>query len=95
MLFLTFKPPIFILVGIGEACSVISIWMALNSYFDKRHGLAMGLKAFGSSIGMFAGPPFARFLIDKYAWRGALMLLAGCQIQVYSWSFLLSFAFQF
>lgn len=49
----------------------------LNSYFDKRKGLANSMANVGGSIGSLVFPLLIRYLLDTYGLRGALMIVSG------------------
>ncbi|KAG8148075.1 hypothetical protein E2320_000071, partial [Naja naja] len=46
-------------------------------YFKHRRTLATSLALTGVGISSFAFSPLFQFLVDSYAWRGALMIVAG------------------
>ena len=49
----------------------------IGFYFEERRGLATGLAVCGSGFGAFIFNPFAKYLIDEYGWRGAILIEAG------------------
>ena len=48
----------------------------------KSRPAATGLSTAGISLGAMAYSPITRLLIDAYGWRGALMLVSGCTLQL-------------
>jgi MFS family permease len=60
-----------VLVGPMPAMVLLSRW------FVSRRGTAIGFAVTGVSLGGFAYPPVAQLLLDNFAWRDALRLLAG------------------
>ena len=54
--------------------------MAVIDYFSKRRSFALGVQAGGLGAGVFATPHLARYLIDNYAWKGAILLFGGFQL---------------
>uniref|UniRef100_A0A674K3W5 Monocarboxylate transporter 13 n=1 Tax=Terrapene triunguis TaxID=2587831 RepID=A0A674K3W5_9SAUR len=46
-------------------------------YFKKRRTFATGLAFTGVGLSSFAFSPLFQFLVDTYAWRGALLVVAG------------------
>ncbi|XP_063749024.1 monocarboxylate transporter 12-B isoform X2 [Eleginops maclovinus] len=66
-----------VLTGLGFAlCYTPSIVM-VGSYFLQRRALAYGVAMSGSGIGTFVLAPAVQLLIERYSWRGALLLLSA------------------
>lgn len=55
--------------------------VCVQQYFTKRRSLASGITMTGFSISTLVIPPFTRWLLDLYGWRGALIILAGLHIE--------------
>ncbi len=53
--------------------------MAAQQYFHKRRGLAVAVTTAGISIGSFMWPPLAAFLLQRFAWRGTVLILSAVQ----------------
>ncbi|KAM4691850.1 monocarboxylate transporter 4-like [Rhinophrynus dorsalis] len=66
-----------IITGLGLALSFQPSLIMLNRYFDKRRPLANGLAAAGSPVFVSFLSPLGQFLLDKFGWRGAFLILAG------------------
>ena len=49
----------------------------LGYYFEKRLAIANGIAVTAAGLSLFVIPPLAQFLIDKYGWQGALLIIAG------------------
>ena len=53
----------------------ITATVAVQLYFVKRRALASSMAVTGTAAGVFFWPPFARFLMDVYAWQGACLII--------------------
>lgn len=62
-------------MGVGLATS--AAFVALNHYFKKRRGQAVGLSMAGTAIGMLIMPQLVRILLEAYGFRGAVLVLSG------------------
>ncbi|XP_071506017.1 monocarboxylate transporter 12-like [Diadema antillarum] len=51
--------------------------IAVGIYFDRWHGCANGVAFGGASVGVMVGPLLTTVLINVFAWRGAVLILAG------------------
>lgn len=51
--------------------------MALNHYFAKKRGQAVGLSMAGTALGMLIMPQLVRILLEEFGFRGAVLLLSG------------------
>jgi MFS family permease len=49
----------------------------VSFHFSRRRALATGITVCGTGVGMLVFSPFAQFLMDRYGWRGATLILAG------------------
>ena len=67
--------------GCGVGLSYLSCMVCVQHYFTRRRALASGITMTGFSISTLVLPPFTRWLLDLYGWRGALMILAGIHIE--------------
>lgn len=61
----------------GFALSYTPAVAMVGMYFSKKKALAYGLAMSGSGIGTFVLAPVVQLLIDRYSWRGALLILGG------------------
>lgn len=70
-LFITYS--VLLSIGFGAiyavAISIISRW------FDKRRGLAVGIAGSGEGIGSVIVAPFSTFLISRFNWKTAYLIL--------------------
>ncbi|XP_029436607.1 monocarboxylate transporter 13-like [Rhinatrema bivittatum] len=66
-----------LLSGLGWAMVFTPSIASVARYFKKRRSLATGLAFTGVGLSSFAFSPLFQYLVDSYAWRGALIILAG------------------
>lgn len=71
-LFLTFS-----VSGFGLALCYVASIVIVAYYFERRRSLATGLAVCGTGIGTFVFAPLTIYLLDTFAWRGTLLILAG------------------
>lgn len=63
--------------GIGWALVFTPIIASVMQYFTTQRSLAMGLGFTGIGLASFAFSPLFQYLVEVYAWRGALLILGG------------------
>ena len=63
--------------GLGLGLNSLSGHVMVNSYFNERRGLAGGIVSSGAGFGVFVLAPLLQFLVQRYAWRGAVLILSG------------------
>ncbi|XP_029104412.1 monocarboxylate transporter 12-B [Scleropages formosus] len=66
-----------VLTGVGFALCYTPAITMVGTYFCKRKALAYGIAMSGSGIGTFLLAPAAQLLIERYSWRGALLIAGG------------------
>ncbi|KAH0626096.1 hypothetical protein JD844_000846 [Phrynosoma platyrhinos] len=66
-----------LLSGFGWALVFTPSLASVARYFKKRRTLATSLALTGVGLSSFAFSPLFQLLVDTYAWRGALMIVAG------------------
>ncbi|XP_013774953.1 uncharacterized protein LOC106459835 [Limulus polyphemus] len=71
-LFLTFS-----ISGFGLALCYVTSIVIVAYYFEKKRALATGLAVCGTGIGTFVFAPLTIVLLEKYEWRGTLLILSG------------------
>uniref|UniRef100_A0A4D5RU65 Putative monocarboxylate transporter n=1 Tax=Ixodes scapularis TaxID=6945 RepID=A0A4D5RU65_IXOSC len=71
-LFLTFS-----VSGFGLALCYVASIVIVAYYFERRRSLATGLAVCGTGIGTFVFAPLTIYLLETFAWRGTLLILAG------------------
>nr|CAD7602481.1 unnamed protein product [Timema genevievae] len=62
-------------IGLGMVAP--SSYLAFNSYFLERRGLAMGLCQAGIGLGFIVAPPLVQYLLEDYGYRGTMLILSG------------------
>lgn len=65
------------LSGIGVGLAMSAAFVALNHYFAKKRGQAVGLSMAGTALGMLIMPQLVRYLLEEFSFRGAVLILAG------------------
>ncbi|XP_048041749.1 monocarboxylate transporter 13 [Megalobrama amblycephala] len=63
--------------GLGWALVFTPTVASVMQYFTMRRSLAMGLGFTGVGLASFAFSPLFQYLVEVYAWRGALLILGG------------------
>lgn len=66
-----------ILSGLGVGLAWSSTFVALNSYFSKYRGQAIGMSMVGTAIGFMVMPQAVQLLLTYYDFRGAVLILGG------------------
>lgn len=64
-------------------------FVALNHYFAKKRGQAVGLSMAGTALGMLIMPQLVRYLLEEFSFRGAVLILSGLALHAAVGSFLL------
>ncbi|KAL4220689.1 hypothetical protein ACF0H5_021085 [Mactra antiquata] len=65
------------MAGFGFALMNIPASVTLARYFDKYLAVATGISCMGSGVGTLVFNPVSKILINKYAWRGTLLIEGG------------------
>lgn len=66
-----------IINGIGVGLSTSAAFVALNHYFKKKRGQAVGLSMAGTALGMLVMPQLVKIVLELYDFRGSILLLSG------------------
>uniref|UniRef100_A0A674KAN7 Monocarboxylate transporter 13 n=1 Tax=Terrapene triunguis TaxID=2587831 RepID=A0A674KAN7_9SAUR len=66
-----------LLSGLGWALVFTPSVASVARYFAKRRTFATGLAVSGAGLASFAFSPLFQLLVDTYAWRGALLVVAS------------------
>uniref|UniRef100_UPI003AAFA220 monocarboxylate transporter 12-B-like n=1 Tax=Centroberyx gerrardi TaxID=166262 RepID=UPI003AAFA220 len=66
-----------VLTGLGFALCYTPAIAMVGCYFGRRKALAYGIAMSGSGIGTFVLAPAVQLLIERYSWRGALLILSA------------------
>jgi MFS family permease len=64
-----------VLVGIGFSSVYVLTTATVSRWFEARRGLALAVVLSGFNLGWLVGGPFAAFLIDRWSWRTAYVVL--------------------
>lgn len=64
--------------GLGLGMMYVPAIVSVTMYFDNKRSFATGIAVCGSGVGTFIFAPLTEFLITKYQWRVALMIVAVC-----------------
>uniref|UniRef100_UPI00358E9D42 monocarboxylate transporter 12-like isoform X3 n=1 Tax=Myxine glutinosa TaxID=7769 RepID=UPI00358E9D42 len=62
---------------VGFALCYSPALVMIDRYFGRRRALAMGIGLSGSGVGTFMLAPIIQFMIVKFSWRGALLILGA------------------
>lgn len=65
-----------VLVGLGHALMFPVGTIVLNTWFDKRRGLANGVGTTGVGLGTLIFGPLTEFLLQEYGWRSTFRVLS-------------------
>ncbi|CAL8075839.1 unnamed protein product [Calicophoron daubneyi] len=71
-----------ILSGLGMSFCTTTALVIVSEYFDDHRATATGLSIAGTGVGALVFPPVVDMLLDKYTWRGTLMLMAGAFLNI-------------
>jgi MCP family monocarboxylic acid transporter-like MFS transporter 14 len=66
-----------IINGLGVGLTASSTFVALNNYFVKRRGQAVGLSLAGTAFGMMLMPQAVKFLLEAFDFRGTILILGA------------------
>lgn len=63
--------------GLGVGLTASSTFVALNHYFVKKRGQAVGYSLAGTAFGMMLMPQAVSILLDAYSFRGTILILGA------------------
>ncbi|XP_018373733.1 PREDICTED: monocarboxylate transporter 1-like [Trachymyrmex cornetzi] len=66
-----------LMVGIGAGLSFPPTVYIVTQYFEKLRGMATGLCISGSAIGTIVLPPLLQHLLDRFGYRGAVLIMGA------------------
>ncbi|XP_044734933.1 monocarboxylate transporter 12-B-like [Chrysoperla carnea] len=66
-----------IISGLGLGLIAPSSFVAVNTYFSKRRGRAVGMAMAGTGLGQMLMPHVVRILLDEYGYRGTTLIIGG------------------
>lgn len=73
---------VMVLAALGLGTIYVCYSRAINTWFDKGRGLALGIMTAGSGVTAFFLPLVLPPVIDRYGWKVGFLLLAGLAILV-------------
>ena len=63
-----------LVAALGMSTAYVPCNATVAKWFTRRRGLAIGLASAGGSLGTFALPPVAHFVVGRLGWRGAYVV---------------------
>ncbi|XP_012242014.1 monocarboxylate transporter 2 isoform X4 [Bombus impatiens] len=66
-----------ILGGLGTGLAIASAFVALNTFFEKKRGQAVGFSMAGTTLAMMIVPQLIHLLLNSYGFRGAMLVIGG------------------
>lgn len=66
-----------VLGGLGTGLATACSFVALNTFFDKKRGQAVGFSMAGTALAMMLVPLLVHFLLDMYGFRGTTLIAGG------------------
>ena len=74
---------IFFLAGaLGGGALFAPIFATVGNWFPAMSGLAIGIAAAGQALGQGGVPLLSAYLIERFGWRGAMMILGASTLAV-------------
>ncbi|NWW54238.1 MOT2 protein, partial [Pedionomus torquatus] len=70
------------LQGLGISFSWTPAISIVSHYFSKKRALANAIASAGECAFAFTFGPFFQWLISQYGWKGALLIIAGIQLNI-------------
>ncbi|XP_067669215.1 monocarboxylate transporter 2-like isoform X3 [Haliotis asinina] len=65
------------ITGFGLCLGANVVGVVPGQYFKRKRPAAYGVCIAGGALGLFTSGPIARYLLDEYSVRGALLIMAG------------------
>ena len=69
------------ITGFGLGMIYLPSIVMAGYYFEKKRALATGIAVCGSGIGTFIFAPLAKYLLDEFDWKNALLVISGIILQ--------------
>lgn len=71
-----------LVAALGMSTAYVPCNATVAKWFTRRRGLAIGLASAGGSLGTFALPPAAHFVVSQLGWRGAYLVFGAAILLV-------------
>ena len=71
-----------VIAGFGLSMVYVPAVIIVAFYFHKKRAFATGVAVAGSGIGTFIFAPLTEALIERYTWRGALVVIGGIMLNI-------------
>ena len=68
--------------GVGVSFSYLATTVAVSQYYEKYYAIATGFTSSGFGLGIVVFPPLFRLLLDKYGWRGSMLITAAVSLNI-------------
>lgn len=72
-----FSPP-----GLGWGLVFTPMLATVMAHFTRRRTLALGISLSSVGLSSFAFNPLFQLLVEKYTWRGAILILGGLSLNL-------------
>ncbi|XP_033324546.2 monocarboxylate transporter 2 [Megalopta genalis] len=69
-----------IISGLGTGLALASSFVALNTFFDKKRGQAVGFSMAGTTLAMMLVPQLIHVLLDSYGFQGTMLIVGACAL---------------
>ncbi|CAG0879999.1 unnamed protein product [Cyprideis torosa] len=66
-----------LLAGFGIGMFLLPAVIAVSFYFERRRAIVTGLFFTGSGLGMFIFPPLVELMVQRYNWRGTMLVYSA------------------
>lgn len=73
---------VFSLAGVGFGIAFLPFIVSIGFYFEKRKSLAVGISVCGQGVGTMFWAPVLEILIEKYGWRGSMLIIGGIILNI-------------
>uniref|UniRef100_A0A667ZE13 Monocarboxylate transporter 13 n=1 Tax=Myripristis murdjan TaxID=586833 RepID=A0A667ZE13_9TELE len=71
-----------VITGLGWGLVFTPMVVSVMGYFTRRSALALGLGFSSIGLSSFIFNPLFQLLVEKYAWRGALLIMGGLSLNI-------------
>ncbi len=71
-----------VMAAVGAGTLPVTWTRAVNGWFDRRKGFALGLALTGTGVAALLLKPYTAWAIDAFGWRGAYVALAALPLVV-------------